>query len=215
MHFLESNVDRFLQNCKGERKMIDLFSFLHQTSYEPLDVPLTQEEITLFEERNDIIIPSDYKLFLTTIGNGIKIDVGKKDARYIYGIKRPVSKRLNRRLKMAFIFDEPYHERLNTHDFQLPLDCIDPESEEDGSCLRCKHLDDCFYAYADELDEYDHMIYNGAYPICYAGCTYMYFLIVSGAHKGEVWINNETSDFAPSKKTFSEFLQWVSTAEVY
>ena len=66
--------------------MIDFFSFLHQTSYELLDDSLTQEEITLFEELNDIILPNDYKLFLATIGNGIKIDVGKKDARYIYGI---------------------------------------------------------------------------------------------------------------------------------
>ena len=103
----------------------------------------------------------------------------------------------------------------NTHDFQLPSDCIDPESEDEDSCLRCHHLDDCFYAYSEELGEFDHMIYNGAYPICYAGCTYMYFLIINGAHKGEVWINNETSDFAPSKKSFGEFLQWVATAEVY
>ena len=195
--------------------MIDCFSFLRQTSYEPLDDPLTQEEISIFEQLNNIVIPDEYKQFLTTIGNGIKIDVGKKDTRYVYGVKRPVSKRLNRRLKMKFTFDEPFHERLNTHDFQLPSDCIDPESENEGSCLRCHHLDDCFYAYSEELDEFDHMIYNGAYPICYAGCTYMYFLIMNGTHEGEVWINNETSDFAPSKKSFGEFLQWVTTTEVY
>ena len=195
--------------------MISDFSILNKVSFEPLDKPLTPEEISTFERLNSIVLPEEYKYFLTTIGNGIKINVDKKEARYIYGIKRPVSKRSNRRLKIAFSFDEPYHERLNTHNFQLPSDCIDPESEEEGSCLRCKHIDDCFYAYAEDLDEFDHMIYNGAYPICYAGCTYMYFLIINGAHKGEVWINNETSDFAPSKKTFGEFLQWVASAEVY
>ena len=195
--------------------MTDIFSFLHQVSYVALDAPLTQEEISVFEQLNNIVIPDEYKHFLTMIGNGIQIDIGKKDARYIYGIKRPVSKRLNRRLALKFTFDEPFHERLNTHDFQLPSDCIDPESEDEDSCLRCHHLDDCFYAYSEELGEFDHMIYNGAHPICYAGCTYMYFLIINGAHKGEVWINNETSDFAPSKKSFGEFLQWVATAEVY
>ena len=195
--------------------MTSKFSFLDSVSYVPLDAPLTQEEILTFEHINNIVIPDEYREFLTTIGNGIKIDVGKKDARYICGIKRPVNKRFNRRLKLSFSFDEPYHNRLNTHDFQLPIDCIDPESEDESSCVRCHHLDDCFYAYAEELDEYDHMIYNGAYPIFYAGCTYMYFLIISGPHNGEVWINNESSDFSPSKSTFCSFLRWVSTNEIY
>lgn len=195
--------------------MIFDFSFLQEIAFEPLDAPLTQEEIILFEQLNGIVIPAEYKQFLVTVGNGIKIDVGKKDCRYVYGIKRPISKRLNRRLKMDFSFEEPYHERLNTHEFQLPSDCIDPEGDLEDSCVKCQHLDNCFYAYAEELDDYDHMIYNGAYPICYAGCTYMYFLIVNGTHRGEVWINNETSDFAPSKKIFGEFLHWVATAEAY
>jgi hypothetical protein len=191
------------------------FSFLQQTTFTPLDAPLSQDEIILFETLNSIVIPEEYKLFLMTIGNGIKIDIDKKDCRYVYGIKRPILKRHNRRLKMDFFFEEPYHQRLSTHDFQLPLDCIDPEGELEGSCIKCRHLDHCFYAFDEKLDDYDHMMYNGAYPICYAGCTYMYFLILNGIHKGEVWINNETSDFAPSKKSFADFLHFIITSKVY
>jgi hypothetical protein len=191
------------------------FFFLEQIPFESLDAPLTQEEITLFEKLNDIVIPDDYKQFLLTIGNGIKINVGQKDVIYIYGIKRPIEKRVNHRLKLKFIFEEPYHERLNTHNFDLPADCIDTDGEFDGSCAKCHHVYDCFYSCPNEFDDYDRTIYNGAYPICYAGCTYTYFLIISGTHKGEVWINNETSDFAPSKKTFYDFLNWVGTNQVY
>lgn len=195
--------------------MIYDFSFLQHVSYEPLDAPLTQDEIAAFEQLNGIVVPDEYKQFLLTVGNGIRIHVGEKGARYIYGISRPINKQFNRRLKMGFIFEEPYHDRLDTHDFEWPSDCVDPDKELEDSCRKCPHLDDCFYVNSDDLDEFDHMIYNGAYPICYAGCTYMYFLIVTGSRCGEVWINNEIYDFSPVKKSFGEFLRWVATTDMY
>ena len=190
------------------------FSFLNNINYEVIDTPLSVSEVAEFEQINNIIIPYDYRSFLTNVGNGIKIKVSPRDIRVIFGIKRPIIKRYNRRITLPFIFDEPYHERLHTHEFEFPDDCIDPEDEEENSCEHCVHLDNCFFAYSDNLSEYDHVIFNGAYPVCYAGCTYTYFLLITGKHRGEVWINNETSDFAPSKKSFYDFLKWATSAEV-
>ena len=57
--------------------------------YVPLDAPLTQEEISTFEQINNIVIQDEHREFLTTIGSEIKIDVRKKEVWYIYGIKCP------------------------------------------------------------------------------------------------------------------------------
>ena len=189
------------------------YSFLDNVIFDVIDSPLSINELLEFEQINNITLPDDYRAFLINVGNGVKIKTSSRNDRYIYGIKRPVTKRKNRRLQLSFIFEEPYHDRLNTHNFELPADCIDPDSETEDSCEHCSRLDDCFYAYSDNLSEYDHVIFNGAYPICYAGCTYTYFLIVTGPHCGEVWINNETSDFAPSKASFYDFIKWAATAE--
>ncbi|MBR2895911.1 MAG: SMI1/KNR4 family protein [Oscillospiraceae bacterium] len=195
--------------------MHELFSFLHHTIYEVLDAPLTSEEVSKFERLNNISLPEEYKYFLTTIGNGIRLHLhsflDEVEERTIYGIPRPVSAQYNRRLALEFPFDEPYHEHLDTHDFDYPEDCIDPDGD---SCEGCHHFDHCFHVYPETLDTFDHMIYNGTTPILYAGCAYTYFLILSGKHRGEIWINNELEDFAPAKPSFSAFLHWVVTEQL-
>ena len=185
------------------------FSFLQEIEYQVCDKTLSCQEIIEYEELNNIVLPNDYKYFLMNIGNGIKIHFAKTD-HYIKGIKRPISKRYNKRLARTFIFNEAYHKRLQTHNFEIPSDCPDPQLESDDYCNDCLHFYDCFWAFPENaFDDYNHMIYNGTYPICYAGCTYTYFLIITGQHRGEVWINNETSDFAPAKNSFISFLQWI------
>lgn len=52
--------------------MISDFSILKKLSFEPLDTPLTPEEISTFEQLNSIVVPEEYKYFLTTIGKQIK-----------------------------------------------------------------------------------------------------------------------------------------------
>lgn len=149
------------------------------------------------------------------IGNGIKISVNGDEERYVRGIRRPVSKRYNRRLKMDFLFNNAYHQRENPNPLPEFKDCLDPEGKTDDACDKCKHLDTCFYAFSDTFDDSNYPYYNGAYPICYAGCTYTYFLIITGEKRGEVWIDNELTDFVPVKQDFVSFLKWVSTADSY
>ncbi len=49
--------------------------------------------------------------------------------------------------------------------------------------------------------------------ICDAGCTYQYFLVLTGNHCGEVWLCNDHHDFSPIKQSFCEFLKWVVKAK--
>ena len=184
----------------------NLFDFLADVNYRVVEPPLTEDEISKLEELNEINFPGEYRQFLTTIGNGIKIDRGERGTRYIYGFPRPIEKHVNRRYKWDFIFETAYHRREKTHKFSFPEDCLDIDDHDEEICKQCRHKDSCFYSDAGDLDDYDNVIYNGACPLCYAGCTYTYFLVLNGSHRGEVWINNEDDDFAPTKASFSEFL---------
>ena len=148
---------KWLQDHMIQKKQVDEYSAgilreirnsrFHLDDFQKKEVAYYYGSYNNFRKRamgSFVTIPADYCSFLTQIGNGIIINISPRNRRYIFGIKRPVTKRINRRLKMPFIFEEPYHERLHTHEFELPEDCIDPESEEDNSCERCIHLDDCF-----------------------------------------------------------------------
>lgn len=193
--------------------MKNKFSFLNDVAFELIDTPLSEHEIKEFEELNGIMLPEEYRYFLKYIGNGIVIKKGDKDLRHVNGIRRPMEKRYNNRLALNFIFNKVYHERANSSPIIPFEDCIDPEGESDDSCDKCKHLNECFYAYSDSFDGLNYPYYNGAFPVCYAGCTYTYFLVVSGKRRGEVWIDNELMDFVPVRQSFSSFLKWVCVSE--
>ena len=200
---------------RAQKTKAALFGFLQDVNYRVVEPPLTEEEVSKLEELNEIKFPDEYRQFLTMIGNGIKIDLGDRDTRYIYGFPRPIERHINRRYKWDFIFETAYHRHLHTHEFSFPDDCIDIDDYDEEICKKCRHMDFCFYSDAGDVDDFDNVIYNGACPLCYAGCTYFYFLVLNGSHRGEVWINNEKDDFAPSKSSFCEFLKWVATSPVY
>lgn len=192
--------------------MDNCFDFLKDVNYQSMDAPLSDKELTEFENMNKMSFPDEYRQFLLTVGNGIEIKIDNETSRYVSGIRRPINKRYDKKLAFDFLFDEAFHERINRYPIPQYEDCADDGTDE-RCCERCPHLDFCIYSYVEDYDVEDYAIYNGAYYICGAGCTYAYYLIVNGKHRGEVWINNEFLDFAPVKKTFTDFLKWVSIAD--
>ena len=202
------------------------FDFLKYVNYVPLGAPLSKKEVEDFETLNNISLPDDYKFFLTHIGNGIRIFMNnryskiirriKSTDRIVLGIERPVNKQYNKMLQKDCIFDTAFDDQVTRRSTDLFEDCIDPvRVYNDIKCEKCHHFDICPFADGIELPKEQMPYYSGVYPICKAGCTYQYCLIVTGKHRGEVWMDNELSTFIPMKENFTQFLRWLVTADFY
>ena len=192
------------------------FAFLKDIEYQTIEPALKESEISVFEDINNICLPDDYRYFLTHIGNGISfVTNGDNCERVIYGIKRSKLNKENKLLQKEFLFTKPFLHKDNLEPTDWFQDCINPEHEDEEICEQCKHFEKCPFAFVDSyfVDEYPY--YSGVLPICYAGCTYTYFLILTGKHRGEIWFDNEWRDFIPSKQSFAEFLEWIVFSDAY
>jgi len=195
------------------------FRFLNNVKYKPLGRVLTDREIKKFESINNITLPDDYKYFLTHIGNGIKTpkiyNLFPKNPRFAYrffkGIDRKALNKPNKMLSQEFLFDEPFSTGEGLKPTDWFSDCSNPNLTHDELCDNCKNIYNCPFTYSnvfEKSDEYPY--YRGVLPICNAGCTYQYFLVLTGRHSGEVWIDNDRVDFSPAKSDFVEFLNWAT-----
>ena len=214
----------FKKPSENDKCLKEKFDFLKNVKYKPLEKALTDKEVEEFEKLNNVTLPEDYKYFLTHIGNGICIindnypykSWNPRGAnRQIWGIERKKLFEKNDSLAKNFLFDKPFLRRDGAKPLDWFVDCINPLLDNDANCEKCGHFKVCPFVCVEALDTYQLPYYNGALPICYAGCTYRYCLVLTGGHRGEVWMDNELDDFVPSKPSFCEFLAWVSTSPAY
>ena len=194
---------------------MDSFKFLNGVKYEPIEKPISETDLENYEQLNNISLPEDYKHFLTHIGNGIRIFMPDGYERVVVGIKKSKRNKCNPLLSQQFIFEKPFYHEENPEPVLWFNDCINPEVEDEEICAQCEHFKQCPFAYVDSMYIDELPYYSGVLPICYAGCTYSYCLILTGSHRGEIWFDNEFHDFIPSKKNFTEFLEWVVRSEFY
>lgn len=200
------------------------FEFLKNVNYVPLSRPLTQKEIRDFEQMNNIFLPDDYKHFLTHIGNGIKIKVslnkyswfhyGKQ--RIVKGINLKTINKIHKLLSEEFLFDNPFSSLDGEKPTDWFVDCENPLLRNDELCNKCNNKYECPFACTDKIcNDYGYPYYRGVFPICYAGCTYEYYLVLTGKHCGEVWLDNDGQTFDPIEQTFTDFLKWVISSKHY
>lgn len=199
----------------------NLFDFLEEGKYCITPKPVcTEFQVRAIEKAGATRLPTEYRRFLLEIGNGIyypsrqciEPDQGS-DLKEISGIPTKPSKAVQL-FSMPFRFDDAYH----SYESQNPYadhahsydDCFynHKETEDiDNACTACKHKRECPEFFSDELDIYEYPFFNGTLLLHYAGCTYTYHLILNGKHRGEVWLANETNDFSPVAKSFTEYLR--------
>jgi len=202
-------------------------TLLDSLSYQIKEPVLSEEEILNFERNNEITLPDDYRYFLMNIGNGIIIKNVPSEL-YLGGIKRPIEKQINKRLKLDFPFKETYKSSDEYPDYyhqgkNFKGDtCITAkqklkynDTEALNMCRNCKHLDECNDAdwkvfhgedFDGYLDEDSIPYYNGSLCILDMGFEDQYRIILNGPHRGEVWINYWELEFSPVTKTFYDFL---------
>ena len=205
------------------RKFKKDFQFMKYVKYKPLGRTLTKKKIEKFEKINDIVLPEDYKYFLTHIGNGVCIYTKSRPhlflntnggKRYVYGLNKQMLGKRNNLFSKEFLFDKDFLTRYGENSKDWFEDCLSP-THDDPICDTCKNVYDCPFACTDALEEnYGIPYYRGVLPICKAGCTYQYCLVLTGCHKGEVWQDNELSDFFKNNSSFTEFLKWVSDTPI-
>lgn len=202
-------------------------NLLNGLEYKVKGSVLTQEEIRTFEKNNEIVLPEDYRYFLMNVGNGIVIKNGIYDLVVGY-LERPIEKNINKRLKLEFPFQEQYklsddypeyyYKGRNFKDekclvAETKLDYKDDVAIE--KCRECPYVNECNDAdwqvfYDEKFDGYlkegSVPYHNGSLVICDMGFEDIYRLILTGEHKGEIWLNVWGTEFIPITKSFYDFL---------
>ncbi|HPX45128.1 MAG TPA: hypothetical protein PK626_01910 [Bacteroidales bacterium] len=228
---IEDNIDE-------DTSLEGLFECLNEIEYKA-GLTLTKEEISFFEQVNNIKLPVQYREMLLKKGNGLTIAYKKSEAdesyvrkflcfkfrnkkknneyeeeiqyRTIKGIswKRKI---LNDRLSKPFMFGNKIF--VNKKDFNFPQfkDCmIKKYPEIYGICYVCDHRYDCIHSRV-EVD-CDSTFYNGTLELTNSeqGKIYSYYLILNGPSRGQVWFSEENKNFSLYAKSFKEFLEKVCT----
>lgn len=206
--------DASLETDSPDGNRPDLFKMLDGVDYQQLDC-LTEEEISSFEEKNQIELPLEYRRFLKEIGNGIRFAEPNPQFQYpngqiryreVFGIE---IKKTHEHYKYVFPFRKEGYQGDDNPNYP-ECDYNMGEDLEDV-CLACEHR----YICPDGPEEFTEMaMHHGTMEITYAGCTYYYYLVLNGPHRGEVWISSEDR-FIPFKKSFSEYLEWLLTSDHY
>jgi hypothetical protein len=131
---------------------------------------LSEHEVSDFERRHRIVLPREYRRFLTEVGNGVAgpyyglFPLGMIDSYEGHEPWREVGGIVGI-LSAPF----PHADSWNTS--------FDPDEEGVS--------DDEFQA--AEVANWSPELVSGAVPICHAGCCLRYWLVVSGPLAGHVW----------------------------
>jgi hypothetical protein len=156
-----------------------------------LNPPLTEDQVQVFESEHRIVLPSEYRAFLTQLGNG--------GAGPGYGLEKlghtlggqPWSEFPGMVGELAVPF--PYTAAWNDE----PIDGSRPVEEQ----------------YRQQGEYWSSRRVTGAVPICEHGCQLRQRLIVTGPEQGNVWFDDRAdwNGLYPDKTTDRErltFLEW-------
>jgi len=157
--------------------------------------PISTYQVKNFEQKYNVELPEDYKLFLTKIGNGGISGYYKSAAGPFYGIYplgqdlealsyQPL-KDLQRKVSIYPNMTDEYWKEL-----------IAPIEDDKNDDLP-----------EDEFDELYGDVFGGILPIGSQGCTYIHGILLNGKHKGKVIYLDQ--DRQKPKFTYEDnFLDW-------
>jgi hypothetical protein len=132
-----------------------------------LNPPLTQKDVSSFEERNQISLPIDYRDFVLTLGNG---GAGPYYGIYPLRLDYNIDHRMEGDVQIDLSAPFPHSKAWN-QDWIDRIDWDGGESPDDDL------MDGYFYT--------SHI--SGALCICHYGCGDFLLLVVNGREKGDIW----------------------------
>jgi len=173
-----------------------------------LNPVFSESEAVAFERHHRILLPADYRQFITKLGNG--------GAGPFYGV-----------FPLGFVdhdFDErPWHENdgfVGTLSKPFPHhgEWNDLTGQPADDLLRQDENE--YWRQTDKFEEryWSSELVNGAFPICHEGCALRIWLVVTGEQAGTLW-EDRRSEFAGLRPvqlcnglpaTFSEwYKEWL------
>lgn len=135
---------------------------------------LSAEEVARFETKHGITLPADYKLFLTTIGNG-----GSGPAYGLFSLQ-------NWQLELD-IDDPRFLATPFPHTGKWNLLQEFDTSRDDYTDT------EAFQQWEQEYFSNRHI--TGSMRICHYGCAIYYLLVVTGEEAGHIWVDDRSSDY--------------------
>jgi hypothetical protein len=169
---------------------------------------LSAAEIAAFERDHRIVLPSEYRQFITEVGNG---GAGPFYGLFPLGVmddnfdQRPWQENdgFVGMLSTPFPFKEEWNDLTGRPDEELATE--NPEEYEKQIEKFCEKY-------------WSSVLVNGAVPICHEGCALRIWLVVTGGEAGKLWEDgrSEYSGLRPvrladgSAATFSEWYEdWL------
>ena len=169
-----------LKKLKKRDKKLKVFG---ADSHKYKSKKVSEEKLTKFEKNLGIVLPEEFKHFLLQIGTGAGPD---------YGIFK--FKRMKQELEI-------WKKYLLQQDANKPFDLLNTDAEALIK-KKIKNEEEFYYKRLKTA--------NGILPIATEGCTYYFYLVVTGEQKGKIWgIDTNEFDTMPAglTKEFS-FLDW-------
>jgi len=175
-----------------------------------LNDPISESEVATFEQKHGILLPSDYREFLTRIGNGGEgpfygvFPLGAMDDNFTMREWHENDGFVGT-LSRPFAFEDEWNDISGMPDNHL----LDQDAE----------------AYDRQIEAFSSTYWsselvNGAMPICHEGCALRIWLIVSGEQAGKLWEDrrSEYKGLKPvllndgSRATFSAwYKEWLDS----
>lgn len=149
--------------------------------------PLAEAEVVAFERKHGVVLPSDYRQFITEVGNGGAgpfcgiFPLGMMDASVGGGAKDWAE-----RDGVIGVVGEPFTLESEWNDIAaMPPDSL-ADSDEAEYELKMEEF---------EKQYWHTSLVNGAIPICHQGCALRVWLVMTGTQAGTLW-EDRRSEYA-------------------
>ena len=159
---------------------------------------VSEADVIAFEKLHAIELPSEYRCFLTSVGNGCRemFGLGEMEDETQWS----KNDGLVGELAKPFPFTEAYNELTGFPEFE-EVSADDPEWIADYEARR------------DSFDKIYFRPLDGAIPISDLGCAILEWLVITGPERGNVWYDDRANleGIRPHRGSHSarlSFLEW-------
>lgn len=188
-------INRILDKLKAA-KAKDTWPFGAEEHCFRLEPVVSERQVADFESRWCIELPSDYREFITKVGNG-----GAGPAYGLFPLDETVAYRAKKLPADFLVSPFPYEMLYNPYD--------DPNLAEYWERSRNRQVTMEQYE-ARKLKEV-----TGTLVLCHEGCGHLHLLVVSGPARGQMWLDATVSDggYVPLEVGFLDWYEkWLENA---
>ena len=137
---------------------------------------LTEGQVTAFERRHAVQLPSEYRAFITRVANG-----GAGPAYGLYSLAEAVTNEPRGRVPDDFL-RTPFRHRDSYNPLEDPKLASFWPRVEDGEIAE------------DEADRRYLYQAAGTLVLCHEGCGILHLLVVTGRSRGQMWVDDRCND---------------------